>query len=208
MTENEKSTEVPNNEVLMESLRDVYHLTNGVISTLFLPHELNLDEGDPILKHLKQIGYVRPSVGAKIGLNITLKGKREVENDFPTLTDSTSKHIDKKTFIHSFANLEDYHIQTLEDLRKFEKTFKGMEQGIRDLKEQLTDISLKMDESDLQKEIDSLLVALDPTHITSSLIHLYRLWQNPNSKPLWKFLAVKIPLLEDTVKAMPVKGLM
>lgn len=139
---------------------------------------------------------------------LTREGREEVERVFPSYSETHTLNIDADIFLNKFTNLENYHIKTLEDLREFEKTYKSLEQGIRDLKEQLTDISMKMDTSDMRKEIDSLLVALDPTHITSSLIHLYRLWQNPKSEPLRRFLAKKVPLLENTMETMPVKGLM
>ena len=179
-----------------------------------VPFPFNSDgdqEKAEIFQELSIRGFVRPMVpipGEPVKHTLTIKGKDEVESGFPTLSEATSIQIDEEVFIRSFTNLEDYHIRTLEDLRNFEKTFKGMEQGMRGLKELLTDISLKMDESELRKEIDSLRDALDPMHITGSFVHLYRLWQNPKSEPLRKFLAEKIPQLEDTMESMPVKGLM
>jgi len=198
------------NKLKREILQEIYDLLNGkdIIASAPLPTR----NGEELyFMELRNDGYFNFSTYNREKhpiVSLTQKGRDEVENKFPTFSDSSSIQIDEEIFIRSFTNLEDYHIRTLEDLRKFEKTFKGMEQGIRDLKEQLTDISLKMDESELRKEIDSLRDALDPMHITGSFVHLYRLWQNPKYEPFRNFLAKKIPLLEDTMESMPVKGLL
>ena len=198
------------NDKMKSLLGELWQIGRGKPNTYFPYNSGGEEEDAEVFQELVKNDFVKPTIptsGESAKYLLTEKGRDEVEREFPTLSEAASIQIDEEIFIRSFTNLEDYHIRTLEDLRNFEKTFKGMELRMRGLKEQLTDISLKMDESELRKEIDSLHNALDPTHITSSFVHLYRLWQSPKSEPLRKFLAEKIPQLENTMESMPVKGL-